>query len=92
MEYIITFNNTNSAIKAEQLLLAENLHVGVMPLPSQIRAGCGICLRLTSEEIGVALRILDKNSIRETDLFSRTAFDNNFIYSEVTDRSNISIK
>ena len=91
MEYIITFNNTNSAIKSEQLLLAEGLHVGVMPLPSQIRAGCGICLRLTPEEIGVALRILDKNNIGDTGLFSRTALDNSYIYSEVTDRSKISI-
>lgn len=90
MEYIITFPNTNSAIKSEQCLLAVNLHVGVMPLPSQIRAGCGICLRLPPEEIGHALTILSEKTIVDTGLYMRVEHDNAYVYREVTDRSNLS--
>lgn len=87
MEYIITFANTNAAIKSEQLLLAAHLHVGVMPLPSQIRAGCGICLRLSPEEIEAALRILADQSIGQTGLYSRVEKDNQYVYSDVTRRN-----
>jgi hypothetical protein len=87
MEYIITFKNTNSAIKSEQALLAEKLHVSVMPLPSQIRAGCGICLRLPPDEIRPAVDILTDNLIGDAGLFMRTGTDHKWIYSEVTDRS-----
>ena len=82
MEYIITFKNTNAAIKAEQRLLEEKLHVGVIPLPSQISAGCGICLRLSQDEIQAALRILADEQIDETGLFSRTTENGRFVYAE----------
>ena len=63
MEYIITFENTNHAIKAEQCLLEQKLNVGVLPLPSNISAGCGICIRLTSGEIKEALEVLSEKNI-----------------------------
>lgn len=87
MEYVITFKNTNSAIKSEQYLLTEKLRVSVMPLPSQIRAGCGICLRVKPEEIGAALRILDQKNVKETGLYSRTEIDGRYLYDEAADRS-----
>ena len=89
MEYIITFSNTNAAVKAEHCLLAAGLAVGVMPLPGQIRAGCGICLRLSPGELGAALRVLDRNSIGGTGLHTRTPAENGYRYTEVTDRSQI---
>lgn len=85
MEYVITFKNTNSAIKSEQYL-AEKLRVSVMPLPSQIRAGCGICLRILPEDIGEALRILDEKSMKETGLYSRTEIGGRYVYDAAADR------
>lgn len=87
MEYVITFKNTNCAIKSEQFLLAEKLRVSVMPLPSQIRAGCGICLRIKPEEIGAALRFLNQNNMTETGLYLRTEIDGRYVYDEAADRS-----
>ena len=63
MEYVLTFKNTNFAIKSEQYLLMKNLHVSVIPLPSDISAGCGICLRLSDDEIETAVSILRENGI-----------------------------
>lgn len=87
MEYVITFKNTNFAIKAEQLFLAENLHVSVMPLPSQIKAGCGICLRIRPEEIEKALALLERNQIEETSLYLKKSEDQKTSYSEILDRN-----
>ena len=82
MENIITFNNTNNAIKAEQCLLTQNILVGVLPLPSQISAGCGICLRVKVEDVIQALRILKDNNISEIGLYTRMPENNGFIYTK----------
>lgn len=83
MEYILTFRNTNFAIKAEQCLLAQTLHVSVLPLPSQIRAGCGICLRIQPDEIRPALKALAQSNIDEIDLYSRETENEKMIYTKV---------
>ena len=87
MEYILTFKSTNLAIKGEQFLLEQKLHVGVLPLPSKIRAGCGICLRIVPDEIKSALEALDERGIDEFGLYSRVPDGNHFAYTEVSDRS-----
>ena len=58
MEILFTFMRTHDAIQAEQLLLDAEFDVKVMSLPSSVRAGCGICLRLPpkqAERAGAAL-------------------------------------
>jgi hypothetical protein len=87
MEYLITFKNTNFAIKAEQALLAQSLPVGVMPLPPQISAGCGICLRLKENDIRQALQVLAAANIDEIGLFSRVSLNGLFVYTPINDRS-----
>ena len=86
MEYIITFKNTNFAIKAEQALLEKKLGVSVQPLPSQIRAGCGICLRLNQNEIRAALKTLTERGIDEIGLFLRESKGSQYNYTKTNDR------
>ena len=86
MEYIITFKNTNIAIKAEQCLLEQRLKVSVLPLPSHISAGCGICLRINQDYIKPALKALADRRIDEIGLFTREV-NGQFSYTEVKDRS-----
>lgn len=57
-EILLTFENTNHSIKAEQALLAQNLHPTVMPLPGSIRAGCGLSLRVSLAEYPMAVAVL----------------------------------
>jgi len=87
MEYIITFKNTNFAIKAEHCLLEKKLSVSVLPLPSQISSGCGICLRVNQDEIKAALKALVDKKIDEISLFSRQTGHGRFSYTEIKDRS-----
>lgn len=83
-DYLITFKNTNWAIKSEQYLLAEELQVTAMPLPSQVSAGCGICLRIPAAEIRAALDILTAKKVEEVGLYSRVQQDKDYSYSKVT--------
>jgi len=83
MEYIVTFKNTNFAIKAEQCLLELNMNVGVLPLPSQISAGCGICLRLQKDDIESALESLAGKHIDGIALYSRTTENGRYLYEEL---------
>lgn len=69
MECLITFKNTNHAVKAESVLLRAGVDVGVTPLPAQIRAGCGISLRVGETETARALSILDGEDIGEVEVY-----------------------
>jgi len=84
MEYIITFKNTHFAIKAEYCLLEQRVQASVLPLPSQISAGCGICLRVGHDDIRLALKTLAEMNINEIGLFSRTPENSRFSYTEIS--------
>ena len=86
MEYILTFKNTNFAMKAEHALLEQKLNINVLPLPAQISAGCGICLGLSPDEVDIGLKTLLESGIDEIGLFSRESADGQYIYTEIHDR------
>ena len=85
MEYIFAFRTTNFAIKSEQLLLAASLDVKAMPLPGRVRAGCGICLRVASEEVRRAVSVLAEHFPEEIHLFSRVETGGKYKYTAVDD-------
>ncbi len=57
MEILFTFPHTRGAIRAEKALLEQQIPVSMMPLPSQLGAGCGLSLRL-DEDYGAKARQL----------------------------------
>ena len=85
MEFVITFTGASHAIMAEACLLEKGLGVTVLPLPSQIREGCGICLRADSDTIGPALRCLAERGVEGVRLFSRESVSGRHVYREVRD-------
>ncbi|MDR0623562.1 MAG: DUF3343 domain-containing protein [Treponema sp.] len=60
-EFIFTFANTRDAMEGEKKLLAGGINPGVMPLPDQLGAGCGICLRTGRAELEKARAVLGNN-------------------------------
>ena len=50
-EVVMAFDAATEAIRAEKLLIQAGLCPLVMPLPSRIKAGCGICLRIRPESL-----------------------------------------
>ncbi|MCL2619324.1 MAG: DUF3343 domain-containing protein [Defluviitaleaceae bacterium] len=83
MEYIITFTSTSFAMKAEKTLIAQKLQVGVLPLPSQISAGCGLCLRIKPKEIQPAMTLLLDAQLGEVGLYSRLMENGRYVYQPV---------
>ena len=81
MSYILTFVNTHAAIFAEKALLKAGYPVGVMPLPSGIKAGCGIALRV-ADYISSNL-LLNENNIVVSAVYQRTTDFHGTVYSEV---------
>lgn len=65
--YILTFPSTHMAIYAEKALLQAGFSVGVMPLPSSIKAGCGIALRV--DDYIVSRELLTKNNIVVSEVY-----------------------
>ena len=58
MEILLTFDSTHAAIESERILLQADLAVKVMNLPSSIRAGCGISLRIAPDDFLRATQLL----------------------------------
>ncbi len=69
MDYVFTFDSTHHAIRAEGLLLSRGVDARVMPLPSAIRAGCGLCLRVSTAEAGRAMGLLTSGGIALGDIY-----------------------
>lgn len=70
-EIVITFDATTEAIRAEKLLVQAGLCPLVMPLPSQIKAGCGLCLRVRPEALQAARDALAEGQARWAGWFLR---------------------
>ena len=79
MEYIITFDSTNHAILAESILCEQNIKVKVAPLASQIKAGCGITLRLSPDDLEQAMQVLKDSNI-SINFYSRKIQDGKYSY------------
>lgn len=70
-EVVLAFDAATEAIRAEKLLAQAGLCPLVMPLPSQIKAGCGICLRIRPEALQDAKAALAAGQARCAGWFLR---------------------
>lgn len=82
MSYILTFSNTHAAIFAEKALLQAGYTVGVMPMPSGIKAGCGIALRVADYMASDSL--LKENNIFVSAVYQASKNFQGTVYREVT--------
>lgn len=81
MSYILTFASTHASIFAEKALLQAGYRVGVMPLPSSIKAGCGLALRVDDYKASSAL--LKENNIVVSAVYQASAKALGTVYNEV---------
>ena len=87
MEHILTFGSTSHSIRAEQLLLAAGLSVSVMPLPSAIRAGCGLCLRVAAAALPSARVALDAAGVPIEHIYLREPSGSGSIYTPYSEEA-----
>lgn len=86
MEFVFTFNNTSDAINSERLLLGGGVAVKVMPLPSSLGAGCGLCLRLGSADLHRAGRLLNEATVQPQAIYAKSAENGETIYTLLEER------
>lgn len=82
MEYVFVFKNTNQVIKSERALLRCSIDVAVMPLPSQIGAGCGLGLRVGDRFLDSAKKIIEGQNICDYSVFLKTSENGVSVYSK----------
>jgi hypothetical protein len=61
---IISFESTHMAIKSEKLLLKNNHHAKIIPVPREITASCGLALRVKVDDYEVSKNILEENQVK----------------------------
>ncbi len=67
--YIISFNSTHHAIRAEKLLVEAGLSVMTLPTPREIAASCGLSIKFEFNDIEVINSIMKDNSIERRGIY-----------------------
>lgn len=49
-QYVVTFQTTMSALAFEEACLKQGIHGRLIPVPSIIHSGCGLCYKMDIQE------------------------------------------
>ena len=69
--YIVTFQNTHEAMKAERQTINEKIKVVVIPTPTYITKSCGISLKIEEENIQNIVDLIKSEKINVKEIFVR---------------------
>ena len=69
--YIMTFQNTHEAMKAERETINEKIKVVVIPTPTYITKSCGISLKIEEENIQSIINLIKSEKINVKEIFVR---------------------
>lgn len=67
--YILTFNNTHEAMKAESACLSIKMKVTMMPTPTYITKSCGISLKIDKENLDNIKVLVDSDKLTYKGIF-----------------------
>ena len=69
--YIVTFQNTHEAMKAEREAIKNKVKVVVIPTPTYITKSCGISLKIEEDSIQNIIEMVQSESIKVKEVFVR---------------------
>ena len=69
--YIVTFQNTHEAMKAEREAIKNQVKVIVIPTPTYITKSCGISLKIDEENIQSITELIKMEVINVKEIFVR---------------------
>jgi len=69
--YVVTFQNTHEAMKAEREAIKNQIKVVVIPTPTYITKSCGISLKIQEENIQSIIELIKADSIKVKEVFVR---------------------
>lgn len=68
MEYLMSFSSTAHAIRAESVLLKDDITLKIKPLPNEISSGCGITV--VFEDLESVKKSIGANELKYDKLYS----------------------
>lgn len=69
--YIVTFQNTHEAMKAEKEAIKQKIKLIVIPTPTYITKSCGISLKIDEENIENIIKLINEEIIGVKEIFVR---------------------
>lgn len=69
--YIVTFQNTHEAMKAEREAIKQKIKLTVIPTPTYITKSCGISLKIDEENIQNIIKLINEETIAVKEIFVR---------------------
>ncbi|MBU3144561.1 DUF3343 domain-containing protein [Clostridium sp. CF012] len=69
--YIVTFQNTHEAMRAERETIKNKIKVVVIPTPTYITKSCGISLKIEEENIQRIFKLVKSEDIKVKEIFLR---------------------
>lgn len=73
--YVISFDSTHHAIKAEKLFKEHNLNIKMMPTPREITASCGLSIRFESGDLQEVEDIINTEDLAVKGKYAMTRTD-----------------
>jgi len=67
--YILTFNNTHEAMKAESACVSEKIKVTMMPTPTYITKSCGISLKIDKDGLDNIKELVNSEKLTYKGIF-----------------------
>ena len=69
--YIVTFQNTHEAMKAEREALQNRIKIVVVPTPTYITKSCGISLKVDDANIQSIINLIKLEDIKVKEIYIR---------------------
>lgn len=56
---VILVHSTSHAMRVEKLLRDQSIACKMIPVPRHISSDCGVCIRITQQDVGAARRAIE---------------------------------
>ena len=83
MEAVFTFHSTHESLAGEQALIGGGIKVRVMALPSNLGAGCGLCLRIDDGDLDLSGRLMAEAGLQPEGIYLKEIKDGATTYRPV---------
>lgn len=74
--YVITFDSTHHAIKAEKEIKKENINIKTIPTPREVSVSCGLSLKFDYMDLNRIINIIEYNDLIFSGIYKIIKKDN----------------
>lgn len=67
--YVVSFNSTHQAIRAEKILEEAGIDIVTMPTPRGITASCGLSIRFDFQKIDEVVKLMNESGVERRGIY-----------------------